>query len=137
MTESTPYTNQALDAALRLADGAPKTMRLHTGEQRLSGMDQHMHAGSDGLLPGEEPMPSGYFDSVAVRIVPGRHPKGNRWFVDQLDADDPDYDCRAQWGVFLQLEGYVQQLGSGFPDEDSAWAFIRDEIIGAPASTEN
>lgn len=40
MAESSPYTNQAIDAALRLADGTPKTMRLHTGEQRLTGMDE-------------------------------------------------------------------------------------------------
>lgn len=62
---------------------------------------------------------------------------GNHWFVDRLDEDDENYDPAWPWGIFLQIEGRVVRLDDDFATEADAMAFIRDEIIGAPASPEN
>ncbi len=61
------------------------------------------------------------------------HPKGNFWFVDRLDEDNPDYNPRCPWAIFIQLPGMTDRLSALYPDQGSAEAFIRFNLAGAGA----
>jgi hypothetical protein len=61
------------------------------------------------------------------------HPKGNYWFADRLSEDEPGYDPRWPWAVFIQLPGMTDRLSALFPEQGAAEAYIRFDIIGAGA----
>lgn len=63
----------------------------------------------------------------------GDHPRGNFWFADRLAEDETGYHPKFPWAVFIQLAGHVDHLSAGFPDEEAAEQFIRDDILGAGA----
>lgn len=63
----------------------------------------------------------------------GDHPKGNFWFAGRLGEEDPGYDPRWPWAVFIQLPGMTDRLSALFPEQGAAEAYIRFDIIGAGA----
>jgi len=68
----------------------------------------------------------------------GDHPRGNFWFADRLTEDEIESEADRQfpWRVFIQLNGLVDHLDSGYPTQQAAEQYIRDDILGAGAEFE-
>lgn len=62
---------------------------------------------------------------------PGQHRPRPFWFADRVDDSD------APWRAFIQLNGCVDNLDTGFRTEADCLDYIRDEILKATTACDD